>query len=291
MLLSVTRVLAWDAIGHQTVSRVALSRMTPAAVSRLEQILRGDSPAPSSDSNLVDILDEASTWMDRIVIAEPMRVLKVFAPFGPIVARDSHRSHLAVPMDERPLVVGPIAFPGGATGDLLLDHARAVLADSASPLDLQVEALKCVLHLVADLHQPLHCGRVSDLCGFRLLVDLPPEGGALPRRTPLHNVWDNLPNDVSAYPSILVTKCMVSLSPKEVALACNDLDSQHWVLESRAVALADAYTLPNGKPVETAISSAYLAHARVVAIHQMGIAGVRLAAVLNAIFDPAPSTL
>src|SRR5688500_17103245 len=56
-----------------------------------------------------------------------------------------------------------------------------------APREKRVEALKFVVHLVADLHQPLHCvDRNGDRRGNKRLVFF------LDRRKadPLHYVWD-----------------------------------------------------------------------------------------------------
>jgi hypothetical protein len=60
----------------------------------------------------------------------------------------------------------------------------AVLHDKAAPARQRLEALKFVVHFVADIHQPLHCADDGDRGGNRVRVIF------LGRNTNLHAVWD-----------------------------------------------------------------------------------------------------
>jgi hypothetical protein len=43
-----------------------------------------------------------------------------------------------------------------------IDHFASVLRDRSAPPRDRLEALKFVVHFVADLHQPLHCADDGD---------------------------------------------------------------------------------------------------------------------------------
>lgn len=61
----------------------------------------------------------------------------------------------------------------------------AVLNDRAKPLAERAGALKFVVHLVGDVHQPLHTGRAEDQGGNRIKVTF--RG----KETNLHSLWDS----------------------------------------------------------------------------------------------------
>jgi hypothetical protein len=73
------------------------------------------------------------------------------------------------------------------------------LADHALPIDQRREALKFLIHFVADLYQPLHVGFIGDKGGNKLKV-IPPWDRLLtkkgkpvtsPRSHRLHYLWDS----------------------------------------------------------------------------------------------------
>src|SRR5690606_38497041 len=81
-----------------------------------------------------------------------------------------------------------------------LDRQLAILADRKQPLAARRDALKFVVHLVGDEHQPMHAGNRTDSGGNRFQVSLrtPLEPEAYARKsyvdgvmaTNLHSVWD-----------------------------------------------------------------------------------------------------
>lgn len=55
--------------------------------------------------------------------------------------------------------------------------------DEQSPDDAKSEALKFIVHLIGDLHQPLHVGFADDAGELSIGLSKPDE-------TNLHNVWN-----------------------------------------------------------------------------------------------------
>lgn len=168
---------------------------------------------------------------------------------------------------------GSLALAARRSGDnalAALVRFEARLADEQLPLAARQEALRFVVHLVADLHQPLHVGRPGDRGGNLVLVRWPDARGPLP--VTLHAVWDGevllageagAPWVAAAYPLYAWTR-----DPPET-----------WAGESRALRSL-VYALPPG-PVPT-LEPGYVDQARQLLRLRLVQAGLRLAARLNA---------
>jgi hypothetical protein len=90
--------------------------------------------------------------------------------------------------------------PDGNCVVAALDKQLAILGDKNQPLDARRDALKFVVHLVGDEHQPLHAGNRADSGGNRFQISLrtpiAPEAYAQKSYvdgvmgTNLHSIWD-----------------------------------------------------------------------------------------------------
>jgi S1/P1 Nuclease len=67
-----------------------------------------------------------------------------------------------------------------------IDRNMRLLADRRVPVRERLIALAFVVHLLGDLHQPLHAGDRGDLGGNRVGANY----GAIAGRTNLHSIWD-----------------------------------------------------------------------------------------------------
>ena len=81
-----------------------------------------------------------------------------------------------------------------------IETQRAILADPKQPREARRDALKFLVHLVGDVHQPMHASNHDDLGGnefqISLRTDIAPEKYARNKYvdgvmgTNLHSVWD-----------------------------------------------------------------------------------------------------
>ena len=158
---------------------------------------------------------------------------------------------------------------------------RHVLASTTESDDLKSYDLVWLLHLVGDVHQPLHAAtRVSamqpkgDQSGN--LVRLCPA----PRKDTLRPFWNTIPGpETSVTAAENSAKTLAAASAAEAAV----LDEAMWVQESFDLARTRVYTPPIGEGAGPfAVTPAYRASARSVARTQIALAGARLANVLNA---------
>jgi hypothetical protein len=159
-------------------------------------------------------------------------------------------------------------------GDVIeaLERFVSVLRYPASSREDKVAALKFIAHLVGDIHQPLHVGRASDRGGNELRVSWFGESSNL------HRVWD----------SELISQ--QRLSPRSLVLALESRASQEveaWRLDRPLTWADESMAL---RPLVynmrgTGLGRAYLREAGPVVEQRLLQAGVRLAALLDAIFE------
>ncbi len=156
---------------------------------------------------------------------------------------------------------------------------RGVLA-STDPDPLKSYDLTWLLHLVGDVHQPLHCStRVSSTQtegdqGGNLVTICHPTCGAK-----LHTFWDDLLG-TSSDPNAAVT---ASLSlPTPSATQASKSDASDWVKESFDEAQSDVYKTPIAAGAGPfTLTTTYKTAAKKLAKKRVALAGARLANLLN----------
>jgi hypothetical protein len=153
---------------------------------------------------------------------------------------------------------------------------RTVLASRTASNELKSYDLSWLLHLVGDIHQPLHCtNRISAA---------QPDGddggnGVKLSSGSLHGFWDDLLGSGSS-PSTAAAS--ITALPAAPVVAGRDLNLQHWIDESVAAAKSTVYADPigPGKGPFT-VTQAYKSKAKLLAQKRAALAGARLARILN----------
>jgi hypothetical protein len=170
--------MAWSALGHRLVGDLAQRHVRPATAARIRWLLAGE-PDPT--------LAGIAQWADGLRYDDIARF------------RATSRWHY-VAMGRDCRYDPPRDCPHGDCVIGAIQAQRAILADRSAPTPSRRDALKFLVHLVADAHQPLHAGGHRDKGGNRYQVSLrtdraPPRflrdryrDGVL--GTNLHAVWD-----------------------------------------------------------------------------------------------------
>jgi hypothetical protein len=207
-------------------------------------------------------LAEVSAWADEI---RPQR-------------RETGRWHY-VDIPIHPPAGTPAAYdsardcPRGDCVVAKIDQFAAVLRDTSAPARERIEALKFVVHFVADIHQLLHCADDGDRGGNDIRVEF------MGRQTNLHAVWDTgilapaVAGDERAY-ALQLTR---SITPAELE-QWRGGSAAAWATESYGVARRIYLEWPHGPG---ALPASYGDWALPLVNEQLGRAGVRLARVLN----------
>jgi hypothetical protein len=159
---------------------------------------------------------------------------------------------------------------------------KFLASDESDPL--KSYDLVWLLHLIGDVHQPLHCStRVTptakhgDAGGNSVKIDVAPQE--------LHGYWDDLLGlgDTKDFP--VAVNAAKSLSAVDAATA-SDLSEADWVNESFTLAKISVYIDPpigaGLGPFTIGSNPNYGADSLKIAQQRVALAGARLANVLNA---------
>ncbi len=241
---------AWGRDGHRIVGSIAAKYLTPQAAAAVKDLL--------GDESLAD----ASTWADEI-----RRKRKSTEPLhyaDPAPGSDGFNLERDCPKEG--CVVGAI---------IKYSH---VLRDKTASRQERIEALKFVVHFVGDVHQPLHLGRARDKGGNDIKVTF------FENRTNLHSLWDSgmirrTKKGWTEYAAELAAN-IIPRSPEQLA-EWRTLDPVVWATESHKLAHSNAYAIPK----DGRLGQDYLDKNIPVVNDRLSVAGVRLAALLNVIFD------
>jgi hypothetical protein len=172
-------------------------------------------------------------------------------------------------------------------GDALeaLTRFRATLQDPTASLADKQLALRFIVHVVGDLHQPLHVGNCCDQGGNGVKVKW------FGQDLNLHSVWDTaLVDEEQLSFSELAAKLERHTTSDDV-IAWSDTNPRNWISEGaqiRETLYPPAAPKKNAAPE---LSYAYVHKFTPVMELRLRQAGVRLAAYLNEIYSkPEPLT-
>lgn len=252
LLLTLDGAAFWGANGHRIVGLIAERRLSEKALEGVREILGTES------------LARASTWADEIRSDSRWD----FAATWHYINIDDGQTFDSAPRDED----GDILQALGCFEQVLRkpDAARA---------DKRV-AIRFLVHLVGDLHQPLHVGLASDRGGNSTQVE---HFGDL---TNLHSLWDSglIEGERLSYTEF--ADFIDHPSPESVA----QLQSgtfRDWAQESfRLRSKAYDYGSSNHDTNLPRLGYRYAFENLPTVRRRLLEAGVRLAGLFNSIFDP-----
>jgi hypothetical protein len=262
-------VLAWGKTGHRVVAAIADTQLSGLARAHIREIL-----GPG------ETLDDAANWPDEMRSAPGQFWQKTATPWHYVTLN------------------GIIYDHAPPEGDALeaLEHFRKVLQDPKADLADKQMALRFIIHIVGDLHQPLHVGKCCDRGGNDVKVTW------FGKPTNLHAVWDSqLVDDEQLSYSELANKLERHLSDRQL-IQWWDINPRDWISESaeyRDTLYPTAADMPkprndekakaaDGPPVPD-LSYSYVYRFTPLMEQRLTQGGVRLAAYLNAIFaEPQP---
>jgi hypothetical protein len=265
LLLAAPLALAWGALGHRLIGEIAERHLTPAARAQVDLLLAGE-PEPT--------LAGVANWADTMRNDDPER-FKRTSRWHYVNAKGGG-CDFELPRD----------CPDGDCVIAAIDKQRAILGDRGQPLAARREALKFLVHLIGDVHQPMHAGNRTDSGGngfqISLRTDLEPEAYARAKYvngvmgTNLHSVWDYYILGESRLTLQQYADKLDAL-PWPPAAGASLSPPEAWARES--CGLIDARGL---YPDAHKMDHTYLDRMRPLAEQRVRQAAYRLAAVLNA---------
>jgi hypothetical protein len=262
---------AWGREGHRLTALVAEQYLTPEAKGRIEELLRADS---HGGETLADIAPWADTY--RMEHPETERwhyvdIPKAAATFDR--TRDCPVSKTDPKSPWRDCVTDRILYFEGRLGDTSLS------------LEQRAIALKFLVHLIGDIHQPFHAYG-DDRGGNGITVAFLGSSICDSNNCNLHGVWDN---------SIIEQQRLSEQKYTDRLL--QEIKDNHWERMDGGepttwANISHHYAVEAVVPNGALLGQDYIAAESKVVDAQLALAGLRLARVLNRILDApdAPST-
>jgi len=302
---------AWDDFGHMEVAAVAFKKLNAKAKKRVAQLLKLNPRyanwvvgAAAGDEDRMAFM-RAATWADSIKTDTTYESDdQAAATAAQNVGYADHLRHAywhfvdqPFSPDNTPLVPAPA--PSAAT---MIPLLQAALAAPATSDDVKSYDLVWLLHLVGDIHQPLHCVSRFDAAdpkgdrggnNVKITGNTQPPVCDDPRYCPfgppseLHAFFDDIAG--SGYAVAPVEAAATTLprtDTKKVAIS----DVAVWVQEGFELAQSAVYVAPIGVgDGPFTITPQYQAAATKLGQARIVLAGRRLANLINqALAPPAP---
>ncbi len=293
--------LAWNNFGHMEVAAVAWSKLDPAVKEKVSALIKlnpmfdvlaqGASDAEKDQIAFV----RAATWPDMIKQSHDYHADGAnngdVPPPGPEASQNigysDHFMHKYWHFVDRPFSTDGtmLVQPSAPNAQTQIGALRKVLPDANAAPDLKSYDLVWLLHLIGDVHQPLHAtSRFSrdfpkgDAGGNDVKIRC---GGGC-KQTELHAFWDDiLGTSNDPHDAIAAAAALAAPDADKASIG----DEVKWIDESFAAAKQSAYRSPikNGKGPFT-LTGSYKSNALKVAKQRVALAGARLANLLNASF-------
>ena len=160
LLITPFYLFGWGKTGHRVVGEIAENNLTEEVREKVRDLLDGHS------------LANASTWADE------MRSNSKFDKY-------SSWHYINLPIDKE-----YDEIPSTANNVITqISKAIEVLNSPLANREVKQFYLKYLIHMVGDLHQPLHTGREEDWGGNKIQVNFKGRKGA-ENWTNLHDLWD-----------------------------------------------------------------------------------------------------
>lgn len=260
------RLLAWGARGHEVIADVAYSRLTPQTRRNVRMLLGGES------------LAFASTWADAVRHKLDETIDWHFVDI-PANARDFNEQRDCFRPQEK--------YKNARTDhhNCAVDRIEIftrVLANPGASQRQREEALKWVVHLVGDLHQPLHAIREAHGGND---IELPVFGATQCGGYPcnLHRVWDGALLEHAGLSEREYARRIQALIRAEGLEGKAVGTPEEWANESHAEASAILGHIP------VKVDQAYYKLNIHLLDERLALAGLRLAALLNRTLGSIPT--
>ena len=256
--LCVGQAQAWGRSGHQITGHIAEKLLTNEARIRLNALI------PAAD------LAEIAVWMDD----ERLPLMRSI--------RGSNKWHYI----NMPICNQKEWSDACSQGDCItarIEQYRRVLSSPISSVAEKVFSVRVLVHLIGDLHQPLHVADNYDRGGNDVLI--------VQTRTNLHSEWDTrLVQKITRGKNLREFSLLLLEKHRPQIEEWNSGTHTDWALESKHLASSFVYAaLPdfscnNSLKVIDQLPAEYVDRAKSVVELRLVMAAVRVAHVLNAAF-------
>jgi hypothetical protein len=246
-------LISWGFKGHRAVATIAQKHLTSNTAYVVSAYLKGEA------------MSDVATWADenRNPKTAPWHYLNL--PLGL-----SHEAFVRVVSQSDNNVYTAIL------------KTEAGLKDKNLSADAKNEALKYLIHLVGDAHQPMHVSRKEDKGGNTIQLRFDNKG------TNLHSLWDSRLIDHEGLSEQDIVKTYDVANPAQIRQWQSD-SPMEWLWESYQISSELYAQVKPGKDIDEAYYQKYIPVIR----KRIDQAGIRLAGELNKLFNtaaaPAPA--
>jgi len=305
-LLIMDIAYAWNAVGHRATALIALEQMTDLQQKQMGEILRAhpryeedfvaaipERILKSNEEKITEwLFSQAAVWPDIARGLSP-DLQETFSRFTwhfinvPIWLTAEDQVNLEDGLAHNQSLAYPGELVTGLNVIQALPGNLAVWRDPSSSQSEKAVALCWILHLVGDLHQPLHSGTLFSQSHFPLgdrggnSIKVKKGSGT----SNLHSIWDSLPTSILDF----------APEPHTIRLQQADQVDHHSVMQwledhvnlartfvyTEAVMSQIAGLAPETDPVLIKLPDGYEENARPIARQQIYLAGHRIAKLLK----------
>ena len=295
-----TPAFAWDDAGHKITAWIAWNQMTPKVRAKVSEVLL----AAPEDSHLSSFFMQDSRSLDA-----RQRELFMIASTWPDIVRDRkfpnryqryhrgdwHYINTFWKKENGKIVMLEVQdVDAGRATEKLYEFEKAIADPKLSDADRAI-AIAWILHIVGDIHQPLHAsGRVTELepkgdRGGNMFL-LSPKGAPRDQEVNLHWFWDsivgrNVPRHGDDCDESYLPQFVGGFWAKHPAVKYADIKDgrfDEWQAESARLAMEEVF--PDSLVRNQMPSDEYKRNAMRISEERLALAGHRIAALLNRIF-------
>jgi len=319
ILATVGSAMAWDNRGHMMVAAIAFDQLTPATKARVAALLAlNEYPVNGDNAGIAEANEAKAIFMMAATAPDAIKSDSNFVDDGDNANAAEHPDlnigfsddlmhrywHFADTAFLAPGADGTLFETPRVNAQERIRSLRQILASNA-PDELKAYDLVWILHLVGDVHQPLH--DVS-----RITTDRPEgdRGGNDVKLclvstsscgTKLHSFWDDAVGTGNSVKTAITAACTLEFPDNDNSVIRNDCiqgnitkpparpdgssisDEAVWVHQGAELAQAQAYKSP---PIGNTtgpflVDQGYKDNVHAVAEKQVLLAGARLADMLN----------
>lgn len=245
-------LISWGYTGHRTIGKITENHLTDKAKLAVKNLL--------GDTSIAD----ACTW------ADDARKEPAFKETG-----DWHFLNLPLGLNYQQFTKYVDTVSKGNVYSALL-NAEKTLRDKKTSKQQQVYALKFILHLVGDLHQPMHISRAEDKGGNTIQLNYEEKG------TNLHSLWDTKLLEHQGLSYVQLAEKYDQISAADIKQWQNEPVMQ-WIWESYQISSA-LYAEVDGMNKRVIDDAYYQKHLPTIQ-KRIQQAAIRLAGILNKIYQ------
>jgi hypothetical protein len=261
----VSPALAYWEFGHQTVARIAMANIKPATRAHVLALLRQsallDTPECAASTPA-----EAAVWPDC--------VKKLGDRFKATFSWHYQDVEICQPFDLK------AACKDGNCAAAQIEKDVKLLKSGNGTTEQRLTALIFLIHLVGDIHQPLHAGEDHDAGGNKVSASY---GIYAPQHFNLHSIWDGplAERAITTGPSLIRRYSAAEKAPLQAGTV-TDWSRQSWEIAQRDVYASVMNGQPCGpEPSHVTMDEATIEKEVPIARLQVKRAGLRLAKLLD----------